>query len=153
MVLTTKKDWRVFSEKINSFAKDLFWSDRAAFSHWYEVLADYSLKASEAAANTSMEKSISNFLFLLELPLENESDESKLRPMVEVWLHRLKGSTMHLSYMFPQVRKLLTEIHSRFPEADIEAALRPLLHSLKELALKTPAIRSSDHRGAQEGCP
>ena len=133
----------MFSEKINSFAKDLFWSDRAAFSHWYAVLADYSLKASEAAADTFMEKSMSNFMSLLELPFENESDEATLRPMVDVWLHRLEGSTIHLSSMFPQIRKLLTAIHSRFPEADIEAALSPLLHSLKELALKTPAIRSS----------
>ena len=73
--------------------------------------------------------------------------------MVDVWLRKIKDSTIQLSCAFPQVRKILTAIHSRFPDADIEAALRPLLYSLKELAMKTPAIRSSTLDALQGDCP
>ena len=141
-VLSTKKDWRKYSEEINSFAKDLFWSDREAFYHWYGLLADYSLKAAEAVDSAFVEKPIENFLFLIELPLENESDEEKLRHTVDAWLRKIKDPTIELSCAFPQVRKILTAVHSRFPDAEIDAALRQLLYSLKGLAMKTPAIPS-----------
>ena len=141
-VFSTKKDWRKFSEEINSFAKDLFWSDREAFYHWYGILADYSHKAAQAVDSAFAEKPIENFLFLIELPLENESDEEKLRHTADVWLRKIKDP-IELSCAFPQVRKILTAVHSRFPDADLEAALRQLLHSLKGLAMKTPAIPSA----------
>ncbi len=138
-VLSTKKDWRKFSEEINSFAKDLFWSEREAFYFWYGILVDYSHKAAEAVDSAFREKPVENFLFLIELLLENESDEEKILRAAGVWLRKMK-EPVDLSGTLPQVRKTLTALRSRFPDAPIEAALRQLLQSLKRLAMKAPAI-------------
>ena len=141
-VFSTKKDWRKFSEEINSFAKDLFWSDREAFYQWYGILTDYSHKAAEAVDSALREKPVENFLFLIELPLENESDKEKLQQAAAAWLRKMKGP-IELSRVFSQTGKILTTLHSRVPDADLEAALRQLLHSLKGLSIRTPAMPSA----------
>ena len=46
-VLSPKQDWKRFSEKINSFSKDLFWFDREAYYVWYKVLVRWSVNACE----------------------------------------------------------------------------------------------------------
>jgi pyruvate,orthophosphate dikinase len=142
-IVSTKKDWRQFSDEINSFSKDLFWADRDSYYEWFDLFCIYSLKACKRVADAFSDKLISNFLSLVELPLERESDQERLRGLVDTWLRRIQGSSVNLARHVSQVRRALLGMYEKFPEMDIRALLDPLIVSLKERVMKTPAIKDA----------
>lgn len=140
-ILSPKKDWKKFSERLNSFSRDLFWFSRDNYFDWHEIVVRYSSKACEKVDITTSDKPISNFLSLIELPLENETDENKVLSLATVWLKEIKDSSMDLSYRFRETKKVVMAIHERFPGTDIRPALKTLVLSLKARLLKTAAIK------------
>ncbi|MGD0883667.1 MAG: PEP-utilizing enzyme [Thermodesulfovibrionales bacterium] len=142
-IASTKKDWRQFSEAINSFSKDLFWVDRDSYYEWYDLFCIYSLKACKRVNAAFSDKLVSNFLSLIELPLEKESDQKRLRGLVDIWLQKIQGSSVNLARHVRQVGRALSGMYEKFPDMDIRALLDPLIVSLKERAMKTPAIKGA----------
>jgi len=139
-ILSPKKDWKKFSESLNSFSRDLFWFSRDNYFGWYEIVVRYSLKACEKVDADISDKPISNFLSLMELPLENETDQKKVLSLAGIWLEGIKGSSIDLSYRFRETKKVMMAIHERLPKADIGPALKMLLVSLKSRLMKIPVI-------------
>jgi hypothetical protein len=142
-ILSTKKDWKKFSEELHSFSIDLFWSDRDAYVSWYRVLVRHSLMACEKIDGTGREKTVSNLLSLMELPLKHETGREALDFCMEVWLREAEGSTADLSYNFSQAGRVIAGIHDRMPSAAIGGVLESLLVSLKERVAKSPVIQDS----------
>ncbi|MEJ2697800.1 MAG: PEP-utilizing enzyme [Candidatus Sulfobium sp.] len=136
-VLSPKKDWRKFSEKINGFASDVFWAERGTFHEGYPILTRYSRLACDKLED---DKPLSNFLYLIELPLEKEDDSRRLRGMVETWLGELRVSAADLALRPNHSRRILKAIHERFPGVDIGFAIGMLASSLKKRAAGTPAM-------------
>ncbi len=139
-IISTKKDWRKFSEELNTFARDLFWHAPAGFQRCYQILARFSLMACEKAGLSLHDKAVANFLYLAELPLEDLSDEKRLRPLLEIWLGELKGSPACLSCSFSRARYVVKGIMKRFPDLDPSPAMRPLILSLRRIIEMTPAV-------------
>jgi pyruvate,orthophosphate dikinase len=139
-VLSTKKYWDILSEEINGFSEDLFWYDREIYSRWYGLLARYSRASAERAGVAAQDRALSNFLALLELPLEKEIDPKRLRFFVDTWLRELTESSLPLFLGAGRAAKALSTIRKKFPDADIGAALSLLLSSLKKRTAETPAL-------------
>ncbi len=139
-ILSTKKDWKKFSEEINTFAKDLFWLTDGGFHKCYPILVRYSLMACEKAGLSLHDKTIANFLSLAELPLENVTDEKGLCFLIASWLEELKDSPVCLSCNFPHARDVIRGIMERCPDLDPSPALRPLIASLRKIVETEPAI-------------
>jgi pyruvate,orthophosphate dikinase len=142
-IVSTKKDWRKLSEEINSFSRDLFWVDRDSYYAWYGIFCIYSLKACKSLDDVFSDKLIANFLSLIELPLEKESDQKRLRVLVDIWLREIEGSSISLSHHARQVRSVISGICEKLPEMDIRAAIHTFIASLKEGVMKTPAIKDA----------
>jgi len=140
MVLSTKKDWKKFSEKINSFASDVFWYARKNFFINYRTLVRYSLKACENADAGSEGKTTMNLLFLIELPLEKEEDPGRLRSMTETWLDEISGSTVDLSLRYAAARRAVKAIHERFRDVGLSAVRDRLLAPLKKRVEAAPLL-------------
>jgi pyruvate,orthophosphate dikinase len=139
-ILSTKKDWRKFSEEINTFAGDLFWHAEEGFHKCYPLLVRYSLTACEKSGVSLRDKTIANFLSLAEVTLENVADEKRVGSLIGTWLAELKGSPVCLSCNFPHARRVLEEIMARFPDLDASQALKALTRSLKKIVETSPAI-------------
>jgi pyruvate,orthophosphate dikinase len=140
-ILSPKKNWKRFSEEMNSFSKDLFWFRKDAYFDWCETLIRYSLKASEKVDAAVSDKPLSNFLSLIALPLEHEPEGGKVLSLVNIWLRELKDSSVDLSYRFTEVEKVIAAIRDRFPGAGVDTVLRTLILSLRSRLLKAPAIK------------
>ncbi len=91
IIISPKREWRRLSEELNSFAKDLYWVDRAAFSDWYRVLVQWSARVCDASLRESSGRAAANFLALAELPLDN-SPEPEGSSAINIWLEVLRGS-------------------------------------------------------------
>ncbi len=139
-ILSTKKYWDIFSEEINGFSEDLFWYDRETYSRWYGILARHSRTSAERVGAAAQDRVLSNFLSLIELPLEKEIDPHRLRFFVDAWLRELKESSLPLFLGAGRAAKALSTIHEKFPDADIGPALSLLLASLKKRTMETPAL-------------
>ena len=137
MVLSPKKDWIRLSEEINSFSRDLFWSERDTFYGSYPILIRHSRLASEKLED---EKSLSNFLSLIELPLESEKDDARLRSLAERWLSEMRATAIDLTLRPNQTQKVLKSIHEKVPGCDIDFVLGMLLRALKRKAGHTPVL-------------
>jgi len=139
-MLSPKKYWEIFSEEINGFSDDLFWSDRETYSRWYGLLVRHSRAAVERSGDAARGRALANHLSLIELPLEKESDQKRLRFFVDTWLRELKGSSLPLSLGAGRAGKILLTVHEKMPEADIGAALALLLASLRKRTRDIPAL-------------
>jgi pyruvate,orthophosphate dikinase len=139
-ILSTKKDWKKLSEKINSFSKDLFWFDRESYYVWYEVLVRWSLKACEGIDSRDLSKAVSNVMALVELPLEKETDRQRLKILVDKWLDNMKDSSINLSAGPTDCRKAFSDLLRAFPEADACPSLKLFVRSLSERLQNTPVL-------------
>jgi pyruvate,orthophosphate dikinase len=139
-ILSTKKYWEIFSEEINGFSEDLFWYDRETYSRWYGLLARHSRASAERVGAAAQDRALSNFLSLLELPLEKETDPKRVRSFVDAWLRELKESSLPLFLGAGRAAKALSTICGKFPDADIGPALSLLLASLKKRTAEMPAL-------------
>ncbi|HSQ77548.1 MAG TPA: PEP/pyruvate-binding domain-containing protein, partial [Nitrospirota bacterium] len=79
-------------------------------------------------------------------PLEHEADEQVLRPMVDLWVNELKGSSVDLSAQHRAAARIFSAIHEKFPGADIAPVLGGLLTSLRKKVASLPALSSSTLR-------
>ena len=136
-ILSPKKDWRKLSEEINSFASDVFWAERGTFYRSYPILVRYCRLSCEKLES---DKSLSNLLGLIELPLEEEEDGVSLRGLVETWLQEIRDSAVDLGLRPGHAEMVLKSIHDRFPGVDGGFALNMLISSLKEKAERFPAM-------------
>jgi pyruvate,orthophosphate dikinase len=143
-ILSTKKDWRRLSEEINGFADDLFWYDREAFYHWYEVFVRFAVNACEGLQATGRDKAVSNVLSLLELSLHQEPDETVQRRAADTWLREVTRSTLDFAYHAGDLRKLLVVLPERFPDLDLTPVLKNLLTSMKRRITRAPTISDAD---------
>ncbi len=141
-ILSTKQDWKKFSEKMNSFSKDLFWFDREAYYAWYEIMVKWSVNTCERIDCMVWDKAISNVLSLIELPLEKETDMQMLVFLVNTWLNRVKDSSISLAAGLTHARKVFSRINEVFPDTDIGPALRVLINSLHDRIKNTPALNA-----------
>jgi len=141
-ILSTKQNWKNLSEKINSFSKDLFWSDRESFYLWYEVFVRWSVKACERIGSAARDKAASNVLSLIELPLEREGDRQKLGFSADLWLRKVKDSSMDLSGRPVHVKKVFAQIRELLPHIDIRPALKGFVTSLDMRLRGTPVLNT-----------
>jgi pyruvate,orthophosphate dikinase len=107
------------------------------------MLARFSLKAAERADTAGTSKPIANFLDCIELPLEHEADNDRLRTAIVIWLGELTGSTIDLSLQLRRASRILASIHDRFPDAEIAPVLADLLGALRNKLAAMPALNSS----------
>ena len=142
-IFSTKKDWGKFAETLHSFSIDLFWSDRDAYDSWYRALVRHSLLACEKIGVTGRGKAVSNFLSLMGLPLERETDRKRLDFYADIWLRAAESTTADLSCDFSQAGEVISGIHDRIPSAAIGAVLTSLLVSLRERVARSPVIHDS----------
>ncbi len=93
-VHSTKKNWPVFSEEAAGFARDFFWSERAAFFRAFPVLVRFLILAAERTDPLDRNKPVANYFDLLDLLFEQEGDTSGLRPLAELWVDALTRSSI-----------------------------------------------------------
>jgi len=139
-IVSTKKDWRKLSDDILTFSRDLFWVARPAYYGWYALFVTYSLKACEKLDVTGRDKPISNFLSLIELPLEEESDQSRLHELIDTWLRDMESSSVDLSRHARQSTGVFCNIHEKRADIDISHVTHRLIVSLEARIRETPAI-------------
>jgi pyruvate,orthophosphate dikinase len=139
-ILSTKKDWPVFSEKLNGFSIDLFWSARDVYYGAYTILVHFLLKAAVNTNAAGTRKPVSNFLEIMELPLEQETDRRKLRSAADAWLREVRDSSVNLSVNMRRAVNVLSSVHEKFSDAEIEPVIRNLLNSVKEKAANMPTL-------------
>jgi pyruvate,orthophosphate dikinase len=139
-ILSTKKEWPAFSEKLNGFSIDLFWSARDVYYGTYIVLVHFLLKAAEWTDATGTSKPVSNLLEIIELPLEHETNRKKLRLAADAWLREVKDSSVNLSVNLRRVVNVLSSVKEKFPDAELGPVIRNLLNSVKEKAASMPTI-------------
>ncbi len=128
---STKKDWSAFSEKLNGFSLDIFWGVRDAFYEVFDILVRFALLAAERAGSGGSNKPLSNYFDLLDLPLANEPDRSRLRPPAERWLSALSQSSIDLSPLAHRVAATFQNIRKKLPDIELGGALPLLIKSLK----------------------
>jgi pyruvate,orthophosphate dikinase len=139
-IVSTKKDWRKLAAEINTFAKDVFWSDREAFHRWFSVFARFTVKACLNVHERFREKTILNLLSIIELPLEKEEDEVKLSALVGVWMEEIDDYQIDLSLRHGQSMRVINMIHGRLPLIEAESLMKTLLSSISTRIAKTPFI-------------
>jgi len=139
-ILSAKKDWPAFSEKLHGFSIDLFWSARDVYYRAYPILAHFLLKAAEKASAAGTSKPVSNFLEIMELPLEHETDQEKLRSAADAWLREIKDSPANLSANLLRAVNVLSSVYEKLSDAEIEPVIRNLLNSVKEKAANMPTL-------------
>jgi pyruvate,orthophosphate dikinase len=145
-ILSTKKDWPAFSELLNGFAADLFWSTRKAFYGSFPILTRFSFMAAERTDHSVASKPLSNLLDLIRLPLEQETDSLALRLAVDRWVKELQGSSVDLSPQFRAAARTLALVHEKFPGVEIVPVLADLSSSLRKKLVTLPVLSSSTLR-------
>ncbi len=138
-----ERDWKKLSEEINSFSKDIFWIDRDAHSRCYDILVTFSRRAAENVDAALSAKAAANFISLIALPLEHETDQKRLSARVEEWLGALQGSSIDLRSSFRKVSKVILDILERFPAMDILPLLKLLMVSAKKKIEGLPVIKDA----------
>jgi pyruvate,orthophosphate dikinase len=137
---STKKDWSAFSEKLNSFAIDVFWSAPVVFYGAFDLLAQFLLVAAENANLALSAKPVFNYVGLLALPLDKEQDRARLTAVAETWTGAVARSTVDLSVDAKGVIGLLSALRDRLPGADPIAVLAPLGRGLRRRVGETPFL-------------
>jgi pyruvate, orthophosphate dikinase len=140
-MLSSKKDWAKLSEKMNGFSKDLFWFDRNAYYKWLGLLTRWSVKACSILEGTN--KPTWNTLFLIDLPLENESDMQRLRLSVDTWLRIVADSSIDLSLHPKKSGQLFSSIREKLPDVEVKPVLNQFLASVRNRVTKAPAFSDS----------
>ena len=140
-VHSTKKNWPVFSEEAAGFARDFFWSERAAFFRAFPVLVRFLILAAERTDPLDRNKPVANYFDLLDLLFEQEGDTSGLRPLAELWVDALTRSSIDPAPHGRRIFESLKKIHSTFPAIDVGGAVQLLINALAkaQTALKFPA--------------
>jgi pyruvate, orthophosphate dikinase len=128
---STKKDWAALSALLNGFSIDFYWNAPEGFVGAFDILAHFMLLAAERAEADEAEKTLSNYLDLLELPLQNYRDQKNLRSLAETWLLQLFRSSVGLASQAKRTAALLRELRERFSDIAISGVLSLLIESLK----------------------
>lgn len=139
-VFSTRRDWKKLSEDIHRFSKDLFWLGSDAHDIWYPVLVRWSVAASSRLVKTGWDKAIFNLLSLIELPLDKETDKTRLSVLADLWLSGVRASSLQLSARVNDALRVIGRLHRTFPEADISDVVEMLLVSLKDRVAHAPAL-------------
>ena len=151
--LSTKQDWKRFSENINSFSKDLFWFDRNAYYRWHKALVRWSVNACKRIEDGASSKAVSNVLSLIELPMEQETDRETLLTAAQDWLDRITESSINLSAGLLHVIRVFSRLLEVSPDLDIKPALTVLTGSLMDLVRKTPVLEEEILRAIKPFVP
>ncbi len=141
MILSTKRDWGSLSETINSFSNDLFWYARDAFYLWHHLLFHFLFRACKNTDDHSSARVLSNALSIIELPLEKETDVSRLTPIVDTWIQEICASGINFFRRFRHTAGVLNLIYKRLPGFDAGPLIKRLLASLKTEIRSVPVIR------------
>ncbi len=126
-----KKDWPSLSEKLSSFSLDVFWGMRDVFYDVFDILVRFSILAAERPDAGATNKPLDNFFDLLDLPLANEPDLSRLRAPAGRWMSALSQSSIDLSPLTPRAVALFRNIGEKLPDIELAGVLRLLIKSLK----------------------
>ncbi len=137
---STKKDWAAFSNMLHGFAIDFFWSAPEGFYRAFDILAHFAVLAAERAGTIETHKPVSDYLDLLELPLQNEQDQTRLRTLAATWVLELARSSIDLSSETGRACALLRELIGKFPEIDTSRVLSQLIGSLREKSAAAPFV-------------
>ena len=139
---STKKDWVAFSNKLNGFAMDFYWSEPEAFYRAFDILVHFTLLAAERAAPGDTGKPVSNFFDLLEALLEKEHERTRLRALAETWISALSRSSLDLSQHARRAVAAIQEIHKKFPDINTSGALTRLVGSLRATSASMTVLDS-----------
>ena len=143
LIFSSKRDWKAVSDNINSFSRDLFWSNRESYYLCFDIFVRYSLGATESSPGDVLNKHITNFISLLELPLEQEEDIGRLSMAIKTWQQAVGDSVVDLSYALSSSKRLINKLRQRVPEIDITLFLRRLLSSFETRLIKMSAISTT----------
>ena len=137
--LSAKKDWNDFSERLHGLSADLFWQDRGVFYGSFHILARFS---AIAAKRTGAERSLANFLDLIELPLLKEADAGRLGGVAAAWIAAVKDNApaKNLSLRTEQSAKVLSMISEKAPGVEIKPVVLAFCASLLEKARNVPVF-------------
>ncbi len=139
---STKKDWAAFSEKLNGYSVDFFWAVPEAYYRAFDVLTHFSLLAAARCGAASSGKPLSNYFNLLELPLVNERDPSRLRSPAQVWTTALASSSLDLSVLTTRTVALLRDLNTNVPDVDLRGVLLRLITSIREKIESAPFLNA-----------
>ncbi|UCG77514.1 MAG: hypothetical protein JSV21_07985 [Nitrospirota bacterium] len=139
-VMSSKKDWKLLSDSINTFARDLFWTDIDIFKRWYIFIVRYSALSAVYADRSFRSKAISNFLSLIELPAEHEIKEELLGFMADQWASVLSLTRIDVSPKLKGFLKVLGSINKKLPDHDIGPALASVRDSVRTAIEETSFI-------------
>ena len=139
---STKKDWSSFSNNLSGFSTDFYWSEPEGFARAFDILAHFALLSAERTSSTDASKSVSNYLDLLELLVENERDQARLRSLAATWAEALSRSSVDLSLQAKRVVALMRYLHGKLPGIDTRKALSSLIGSLKEKSASLTVLSS-----------
>ncbi len=139
-IISPKKDWADFSEKLNGFTRDFFWSEKKGFYNAFTVLVHFSLKAARQADTNIANKPTANALSCIELPLQEEADNRMVRAAVDIWLDQLRDAPIDFSAHLQRSAAVLTLIHERFSDADIAPVLTDVLGSVRKKLSDMPVL-------------
>lgn len=143
LLLSSKRDWKALSENINSFSRDLFWSNRETYYQCFDIFVRYSLNAIGSSSDDALNKQTQNFISLLQLPLEKEEDLGQLSKAVSTWQQAVGDSPVDLSNALNSSKQLISRLRQRLPEVDITLLLKRILASLETRLGKVPYISTT----------
>jgi pyruvate,orthophosphate dikinase len=142
-ILSAKKDWASFSEKLNGFIQDFFWSARQGFYEAFSILSHFSAKSAKHADKNLTAKPVANLLACIELPLHHERDNGPVQAAVGVWLRELEEADVDLSPELHRSVEILESVHSRLPRIIIGPVLHGFFGSVRKKLSRRPAFSSA----------
>jgi|GEM_PF-1188565 pyruvate,orthophosphate dikinase len=142
-IVSRQRDWKKLSEEINSFSKDIFWIDRDTYYRCYDIFVKFSLNAAANLDSTQSAKPVSNFISLIELPLEQEANQEQLSTVIQKWLRALNVSSVDLGFSLEELFGVMRNIHEKFPGTDMAPLLKRITVSVKKRLEKIPFIKDT----------
>jgi pyruvate, orthophosphate dikinase len=140
MILSSKKDWPRLSEMINSFSRDLFWSDTKAFAAWFKTFVKWSIRACSTAPSGFSGRAASNMLSLIDIVLDNRKDIQDGDALADIWLSFAGEPGIDLSANLKKSVGVITRINDDLPNANIGPVIRGVLESLKKRSMQAPVL-------------
>jgi pyruvate,orthophosphate dikinase len=140
-VFSTKKKWEILSEDINTFSKDLFWYARDVFYLWQNLFIRFLMRAWENVEDSSKKRALSNFVSLIELPLDKEEDISRLKSFTENWIRESLTTRIIFFQQLSHILGAVKLIFQRLPDLDVGHLLKMLLTSLKREIQYVPVLK------------
>ena len=135
--VSAKKDWSAFSEELNSFRHDFFWSSRESWYDAYPLLLRLLRKAAESAG-TDSGKPVLNFIAAIDELLAAETDRKLLEGAARAWLAELHASSIDMASSVRPFATVLSSLHNLFPDADLRPGLARLLYSARQKLVSMP---------------